>query len=175
KFDPPGVGARSVEESLLLQLTPETPHREIVRVLIQHHLDDIVHNRLPVIQRKTGFDLATIKEAIEVLKHLNLSPGAQFDSENIPYVVPDIVVERNDAGDYEVRLLDDWVPNVYISRRYLEMYRNRKEDPKAKEWLKRKIQSAQWLLESIEQRRTTLEKVTRAIVKHQRAFLDRGP
>src|SRR5262249_23274360 len=106
KFDPPGVGARSVEESLLLQLTPETPHREIVRVLIQHHLDDIVHNRLPVIQRKTGFDLATIKEAIEVLKPLNLSPGAQFASENIPYVVPDIVVERNDAGDSEVRLLD---------------------------------------------------------------------
>ncbi len=110
-----------------------------------------------------------------MLKHLNLNPGSQFDSENIPYVVPDIVVERNDAGDYEVRLLDDWVPNVYISRRYMEMYRNRKEDPKAKEWLKRKIQSAQWLLESIEQRRSTLEKVTRAIVKHQRAFLDRGP
>lgn len=175
KFDPPGVGARTVEECLLLQVTPETPHREAVRVLIQNHLEDIRHNRLPVIQRKTGFDLATIKEAIEVLKHLNPRPGAQFDSENIPYVVPDIVVERNDEGTYDVRLLDDWVPNIYISRRYMEIYRNRKEDPKAKEWLKRKIQSAQWLLESIEQRRSTLEKVTRAIVKHQQAFLDRGP
>lgn len=175
KFDPPGVGARTSEECLLLQITPETPHREIVRVLVQNHLQDIVHNRLPVIQRRTGFDLVTIKEAIEVIKHFNLHPGAQFVTDNIPYVVPDIVVERSEDGDYTVRLLDDWVPNVYISRRYLEMYRNRKEDPKAKEWLKRKIQSAQWLLESIEQRRSTLEKVTRAIVAHQRAFLDRGP
>src|SRR5205823_104678 len=63
KLDPPGVGARSLEECLLLQLTPETPHREIVRVLILNHLDDIQHNRLPAIQKKTGFDLNAIKES----------------------------------------------------------------------------------------------------------------
>src|SRR5213078_4362775 len=94
---------------------------------------------------------------------------------NIPYVVPDIAVERNENGDYEVRLLDDWTPTIYISRRYMELYRDKGADPKAKEYLKRKIQAAQWLMESIEQRRNTLEKVTRAIIKHQRAFLDKGP
>src|SRR5438132_1946274 len=78
KLDPPGVGARNLEECLLLQLTPETPHREVLRVLIQHHLEDLEHNRLPIIQRRTGFDIATIKEAFEVLKHLNPFPGAQF-------------------------------------------------------------------------------------------------
>ncbi|HEV3083653.1 MAG TPA: RNA polymerase sigma-54 factor, partial [Gemmataceae bacterium] len=78
KMDPPGVGARDSRECLLIQLTPETPHREILRVLIQNHLEDIAHNRLPIIQRRTGFDLATIKEAIEILKHLNPHPGAQF-------------------------------------------------------------------------------------------------
>ncbi len=126
-------------------------------------------------QRRTGFDLPTIKEAIEVISHLNMRPGAQFASNSIPYVMPDIVVERNENGDYEIRLLDDWTPNIYISRRCMEMYRDKKEDPKTKEWLKRKIQAAQWLMESIEQRRSTLEKVTRAIIQHQRAFLDKGP
>jgi RNA polymerase sigma-54 factor len=175
KFDPLGVGARDLKECLLLQLTPETPHRDVVRALIENHLEDIQHNRLPIIQRRTGFDLTLIKAAIEVLKHLNPRPGSQFTADNIPYVVPDIVVERREDNEYDVRLLDDWVPNIYISRRYMELFRDKGADPKAKEYLKRKIQAAQWLLESIEQRRTTLEKVTRAIIKHQRAFLDRGP
>src|SRR5438067_2354800 len=108
KLDPPGVGARDLRECLLLQLTGETPHREVVRLLVQNHLEDIEHNRLPVIQRRTGFDLPTIKEAIEVLKHLNPRPGSRFSAENIPYVVPDIAVERNGNGEWEVRLLDDW-------------------------------------------------------------------
>lgn len=175
KLDPPGVGARDLRECLLLQITPETPHREVVRLLIQNHLEDIEHNRLPVIQRRTGFDLPTIKEAIEGLKHLNPRPGAQFNAENIPYVVPDIAVERNENGEWEVRLLDDWTPNIYISRRYIELYKDKSADPKAKEYLKRKIQAAQWLMESIEQRRNTLEKVTRSIIQHQKAFLEKGP
>src|SRR5690606_38216174 len=90
KLDPPGIGARNLKECLLLQLTPETPHADVLRALITHHLDDIQHNRLPVIQRRTGFELATIKEGIEALKHLNPRPGAQFTADNIPYVVPDI-------------------------------------------------------------------------------------
>ena len=114
KLDPPGVGARSLKECLLLQLTPETPHRDIVRVLILKHLEDIRHNRLPAIQKQTGFDLNAIKEAIEVLRHLNLHPGAQFTAEKIPYVVPDLVVERNDDGDYDIRLLDDWLGREFV-------------------------------------------------------------
>jgi RNA polymerase sigma-54 factor len=175
KLDPPGVGARDLRECLLLQLTPETPHVKVLHELISHHLENIAHNRLPVIQKETGFDLQTIKDAIEVLRHLNTRPGAQFTAENIPYVVPDILVERQENGEYTVRLLDDWLPSIYISRRCIELYRDKGTDPKTKEYLKRKIQSAQWLQESIEQRRNTLEKVTKAIIHHQRAFLDKGP
>jgi RNA polymerase sigma-54 factor len=175
KLDPPGVAARGLSECLLLQLTPETRYRDVLRVLILNHLEDIRHNRLPIIQRRTGFDLTTIKEAIDALKHLNPHPGAQFTAENIPYVVPDIAVERAENGEYEVRLLDDWTPRIYISRFYIEQYRDKSADPKAREYLKRKIQAAQWLMESIEQRRNTLEKVTKAIIQHQRAFLDKGP
>ncbi len=175
KLDPPGVGARDLRECLLLQLRAETPHRDIVRELILHHLEDIQFNRLPVIQRRTGFDLIAIKEAIEALKHLNPRPGAQFVSENIPYVVPDILVERDEEGKYKIRLLDDWLPNVYIPRRYVELAKQKGSDPKTREYLKHKIQAAEWLKDSIEQRRKTLEKVTRAIVEHQMSFLEKGP
>src|SRR5262249_10174909 len=119
KLDPLGVGARKLEECLLLQVTAETPHRDVVRALIMHHLEDIQHNRLPIIQRRTGFDIPTIKEAIEVLKHLNPKPGSRFTSDNIPYVVPDIIVERREDGEFDIRLVDDWTPNIFISRRYI--------------------------------------------------------
>ncbi len=175
KLDPPGVGARDSKECLLLQVNSETPHHDLVRMLILHHMEDIAHNRLPVIQKRTGFDIPTIQAAIEVLKHLNPKPGGRFMAESIPYVVPDIIVERKDDGEYDIRLVDDWLPNVYISRRCVEMYKDKQGDPQAKEWLKKKIQSAQWLLDSIEQRRGTVLKVTRAIIQHQRAFLDQGP
>jgi RNA polymerase sigma-54 factor len=175
QLDPPGVGAREYKECLLLQLTPETPYRDVVRALIQNHLEDIQHNRLPIIQKKTGFDLKAIQEAIEVLKHLNPKPGARFHSDNIPYVIPDILVDRTEEGDYEVKLVDDWTPNIYISRRYFDMLRDKHSDEKAREFLQRKIQSAKWLIDAIEQRRSTLIKVTRAIIHHQKAFLDKGP
>jgi len=174
KLDPPGIGARNARECLLLQVTPETPHCDLVRLLIQNHMEDVAHNRLPIVQRRTGYDLPTIKEAIEDLRRLNPYPGSRFLSEHIPYVVPDIIVERNDSGEYDIRLVDDWTPNIYISRKYIDLYREKGADPKAKEYLKRKIQAAQWLLDSIEQRRSTLLKVTRAIIQHQRAFLEQG-
>ncbi|MCS7047358.1 MAG: RNA polymerase sigma-54 factor, partial [Gemmataceae bacterium] len=137
--------------------------------------ENIQHNRLPLIQKKTNLDMETIHAAIEVLKRLNPKPGAAFANDNIPYVVPDLIVEKNENGDYDVRLLDDWTPDVCISRRLLELYRDKSADPKTKEWLKRKIQAAQWLIEAIEQRRNTVTKVAKAIVAHQKAFLDKGP
>jgi RNA polymerase sigma-54 factor len=127
-----------------------------------------------MIQRKTGFDLDLIKESIESLRHLNPKPGLIFTSDTNRYIVPDIAVEQKEDGSYDIRLLDDWVPEVYVSRRYFEMSRDRQADPSTRDWLKRKIQDALWLREAIQQRRNTLEKVTRAIIEHQKAFLDRG-
>lgn len=174
KLDPPGIAARDLRECLLLQLTPETPMVDVIRVLIQNHLEDIQHNRLPLIQKKTGFELNTIQDGIEVIKHLNPRPGSQYREENVQYVVPDLVVERSENNDYDIRLLDDWTPSIYISQRYIKLYKDKQADPKAREFLKRKILAAQWLMDAIEQRRNTLLKVTRAIINHQRSFLDNG-
>jgi RNA polymerase sigma-54 factor len=178
QMDPPGVGARTLEECLLLQITEDMPHRDVLRVLIQNHLrDDIANNRLPIIQKKTGYDLDTIQEAIEIIRHggLNPKPGSAFDSSNVQYVVPDVVVEHGEDGEYTIRLVDDYVPDVYISRRWLERYQNKNTSQQERDYLRRRIQSARWLVEAIQQRRATLEKVTRAIIHHQKAFLDQGP
>ncbi len=175
RLDPPGVGARNLRECLLLQLTPDVPCREILHTLIAHHLDDLQQNRLPSIEKKTGIKIEDIKEAIEHLRRLNPRPGARFAPENAQYVVPDLIVEANEHGEYDVRLLDDHTPQLSISRYYQKQLKNKATDPAAREFIQKRIQSARWLIESIEQRRSTLLKVARAIIEHQKEFLDKGP
>jgi RNA polymerase sigma-54 factor len=176
KLDPPGVGARDLKECLLIQLTPETPLKDVVRVLVRDHLDDVAYNRIPVIQKATRFDIPTIHDAIDVIRHnLDPKPGLKFADAGTQYIVPDIVVERTDSGDYDIRLVDDWVPNIRISKRYLELYKSKGLDDAARDQLRKSLQSAQWLVSAVEQRRNTLLKVTKAIINHQRAFMDYGP
>ncbi len=176
KLDPPGVGARDLRECLLLQLTPETPSHEVLRTLISQHLDDLQHNRLPAIEKRTGFPLETIKEALEHLRRLNPRPGTVYGTDSsTQYVIPDLIVEPNDEGGYDVRLVDEHTPHLSISRYYQKQLRNKQTDPAAREFIQKRIQSARWLIESIEQRRNTLLKVAQAITDHQRVFLDKGP
>lgn len=174
-LEPSGVGARDLRECLLLQLTPEIPRHDVLQILISRYMDDLEQNRLPLIERKSGIPMAAIKDALEQLKRLNPRPGAAYSSESAQYVVPDLSVEKDENGEYVVRLEDEYTPRLAISPLYQKMLRNKSSDPQAREFLSKRIQSARWLIESIEQRRTTLLKVAKAIIQHQKEFLDHGP
>jgi RNA polymerase sigma-54 factor len=175
KLDPPGVGARNLRECLLLQLTPDVPMRDVLQVLISNHLDDLQQNRLPVIEKKTGLPMEVIKEAIEHLRRLNPRPGASFATESAQYVLPDLAVELDEHGQYQVRLLDEHTPRLTISKYYQKLLKSKQTGQADREFIQKKIQSARWLIESIEQRRNTLLKVAKAIVEHQKDFFDKGP
>ena len=174
RLDPPGVGARDHREMLLLQVTPELPFHDVVVALISNHLEDVAHNRLPVIQRKTGYALDVIKIGIEQLQQLNPYPGRGFEQRPVQRVTPDLSVERDDSGTYVVKLEDEYIPELRISAKYASMLKS-DPTPETREWIKRKVESAKWLIDSIEQRYSTLKKVAQAIVDHQTAFLDSGP
>jgi len=175
RLDPPGVGARSLKECLLLQLTPGIPYYDELRTLIANHLEDLENNRLPQITKKTGLSIEKIQEVWHELRKLKPKPGADFNESTVPSVTPDVFVERNDAGRYEVRLEDGQLPSLYISPYYRKMLRDAATNAETREYIKRKINSAQWLIEAIEQRRSTLTRVAQAIVEHQTRFLDDGP
>jgi len=175
ELDPSGVGARDAKECLGLQVTEETPHAELVRSLVRDGLEDVAYNRLPMIQKRTGHSLETIQEAILELRKLDPKPGSKFTVESTRYVTPDIIVERTDDGDYSVRLTDDWLPAVKLNKKYIGVTKDRAQPKPMRDELKRKLQSAHWLLSAIEQRRHTLIRVTQAIIAHQRDFLDKGP
>jgi len=109
------------------------------------------------------------------MHHLNPKPGAAFMEAFVPSVRPDVYVEPDENGRYIVRLEDDSLPPLRIS----EYYRRRLGDASAsaeeKDFIRKKINGAQWLIDAIQQRRSTLMKVTQHIVDYQRRFLDEGP
>lgn len=172
-LDPPGIGARDLPECLLLQMRHDPANHDLARLIITEHLEDLYNNRIPKIVKDTGHSLDEIKAAAEFIGHLNPRPGAAFSSEVSPYIIPDVAVDLVD-GEYIVQLQDDRLPRVYINSAYSRLLRDKRTSESAKEYIRKRLQSARWLLDSIEQRRNTVYKISREIVDVQRDFLDRG-
>ena len=102
RLDPPGVAARDLKECLLLQLLPGMPYYEQIRTLVRDHLEDLEHNRLPVVARQTGYAMELIQRTIQELRKLNPKPAADFSSASAPPVTPDVFVEPAEAGGYRM-------------------------------------------------------------------------
>jgi RNA polymerase sigma-54 factor len=175
RLDPLGVGAQHLHECLLLQLTPGMPMYDELHTLIEHHLEDLEHNRLPLISRKTGYSIDRIQAALTELRKLNPKPGAIHSDTHVPNVTPDVFIESNDEGHYDVRLEDGSTPSLRISKFYRDVLLDANARDEDKEYIKKKINAAQWLIDSIDQRRNTLSRVAQAIVDHQTEFLNQGP
>ncbi len=172
-LDPAGIGARDLTECLLLQLGANGGNHDLERVLVEDHLDDLRLNRMPKIVKQTGRTIEEIRESAEMVCHLNPKPGAVFTSEQPQYVLPDVRIEEENGG-YLVTMCDDYVPRLRVSNHYLRILRSPDSSREEKEYIKQKLQSAKWIIDAIQQRRSTLHRIVEEIVKHQREFLDKG-
>lgn len=174
-LDPPGIAARNLSECLLNQLSPDLENYEDLKVLIEDHLEDLAENRLPLIEKKTGLSIEQIQAAKLDFHHLNPKPGAAFLETHVPIVTPDVVVEQDETGRYIARLEDDRLPPLRISDYYRQRLADKNATSEEREFIRRKIESANWLIEAIQQRRNTVHKVAQSIVDYQKKFLDDGP
>ncbi|MEM9411459.1 MAG: RNA polymerase factor sigma-54 [Planctomycetota bacterium] len=176
EMKPVGVAARDLKECLQLQLNKiDEEFRSQVRVLINNHLENLQHNRLPQIQKATGFTIEQIKEAWTELKRLDPKPASRFASNFVPTVSPDIKLVVDENGKYVIQIDEAPSRSLHNSNYYRKLLENDQATNEEKEFIKRKITAAQWLIESIEQRRNTLHRVAQAIVDHQTKFFEIGP
>jgi RNA polymerase sigma-54 factor len=182
--DPPGTGARDVRECLLLQIEAldreasdeEAGVLETVRKLVEDHLDDVAQNRLPRIVEKTGLTLEQIKSGIEQMKRLSLAPARRLVNDSLPPIVPDAIVEYNEEQDRYIAYLNETrLPNLQLNREYALMSRDRSVPQKDREFLRTNLSNAQWLIDAMNQRRSTLLRVIGVVVEAQRDFFDYGP
>jgi len=182
---PVGVGARDLTECLLLQLAADPsygggpgrlPGEALEVRIIRDHLHDVEANRYPQMAKALDARIEEIKHAVERIRRLNPKPGAAISPQRTPPILPDVRIRWDEeAGDYVVTIEGGDTPELYISKAYRRMVKQRDLEEKTRKFVARNIRSARWLMDAIQQRRDTLQRVTESIVRFQRPFFDDGP
>lgn len=176
RFEPTGVGARDVKECLLLQIAAEHPGDEALRTLVRDHLEALERRQIPKIAKAMRITPEQVEELTRKLAKLDPWPGLEYSSGPPQYVTPDVIVEKNEeTGKFEVSLTNERVPRLGISATYPDLLRTKRLDSESRQYIKDRVQSAQWLLSSISQRQSTILRVSEAIVEVQEEFLEKGP
>lgn len=172
-FDPIGIGALNLGESLLLQLQNKGRGESLAARIVRDHFTLLTRRRIPEIARKTGADMDEVQEAIEDIGRLDPAPGRKFADDNNRVVVPDVVVEK-DEDEWKIILNNDYIPRLRISNTYKEMIARGTLSKQERDYLSERMRSGRFIINSIEQRQQTIERITREILKVQRDFFEEG-
>ncbi len=190
-FEPPGVGARDLSECLLIQLrlkegTENYYDLELAIQIVGSHMEDLTKRRYSRITRALGIQNDDLRGAMEIIEELHPNPGAlvsdAFSASNlltldtsVNYITPDLIVEKT-GEDWVVSLTDGALPSLRINASYaglLKDGRGRKDEVRS--YVSKKLNDARWLINAINQRRTTMLKVADYLVRAQMGWFEKGP
>jgi RNA polymerase sigma-54 factor len=173
-FDPSGVGARDLKECLMIQLDQKGLLDEAYEKVLGEHLEDLAANRLGAISKCMGITVKEVQEMADMIKSLEPKPGRQFASQtDTRYIVPDVLVERVD-DEYLITVNDSSTPRLMVSSYYEKLLNEAEKDSNLSKYLTDRLNSAMWLIKSIDQRKQTIYNVVEAVVKYQKDFFDKG-
>lgn len=173
-FDPPGICARDLKETLLIQIHRLGIEDRLLSSIITHHIKNLENKNYKKIASVLDTTIEKVVAAVNVIKYLEPKPGRQFATSEPHYIIPDIHVYK-DGDDFKIVMNDDGLPKLKINRLYRDAVSNGKELSKeAKTYLNDKMQSASWLIKSIHQRQKTIYSVMESIIKFQREFFEKG-
>ncbi|MBS0631421.1 MAG: RNA polymerase factor sigma-54 [Verrucomicrobia bacterium] len=172
-FDPPGIGSQTLAECLLAQLTTRGRGESLAARMLRDHFDLLSRRRIPELARKLGAAPDDIQAAIEEIGKLDPAPGRRFAEDNNRVVVPDVVVEK-DGDEWKIHLNSDYIPRLRISSTYRELIAKGTLGKGERDYLRERIRSGKFLIDSIEQRQRTIERITREIIKAQTPFFEQG-
>ncbi len=174
-LEPTGIGASNMKECLLIQMAQSGEDMSFESRLIAEHLGELLENHLPEVAAKMRCSVEQINHAIERISKLDTSPGLQVSNDQNHPITADIIVEYSDElAEYNVALVDSSVPNLKINDYYANKAKDTGADQKTREFLQNNIRSAQWIMDAIEQRKNTLLRVAKSVVKYQKDFFDKG-
>ncbi len=172
-FDPTGVAARDLQESLTLQLRQLGLDGTPTERIVAEHLRLLQNHQIPELARKMGMSIDDLREHIEVIRHLDPKPGARYNQRQPEYVMPDVYIVKVD-DQYVAVLNDDGLPQLRISSSYKRLLDKDQADADTRSYVKDRFNAARWLLKSVEQRQKTIQKVATSIINFQRDFLEHG-
>jgi len=170
-FEPAGVGARDLAECLRLQAQRQGIYDGLVAAIIDRHLDAVAAHRLKEIAAAEHVRPAEVQMAVDIVRRFNPKPGAAYGAADSAYITPDVIIRKGEKG-YEVEVEEAGVPQLHISALYRQ---SDTFDKATQKYIAGRLRAAAWLINSIEQRRTTIRRVVEEIVRRQTAYFEKGP
>lgn len=174
QMDPPGIGSRDLRECLLSQLNEKKVPPYVIH-LIKDHFNDFANHRYEQILHRLNINEDDLENARKIISRLNPKPASEESTFSNFVIIPDLILSEED-GEFQVTVNDGSIPELRISRAYLDLMAQKKNlDKETREYLKKKIESAKWFIQSIHQRRDTMIRVMKAIIEKQRDFFEGRP
>ena len=178
ELDPSGVAARNLQECLLIQARMFAEASPLIETIIREHLKELELKNYLQIARRLKVPLKDVEIAVLLISKMDPKPGAVYSEEKVQTIIPDVYVVKTGDG-YKIVLNDDGLPRLRISNFYREIMggaggQDSAEKENGKKYIREKVQSATWLIKSIQQRQKTIYKVAESIVRHQKEFFDKG-
>ena len=187
QLEPAGIGARSLQECLLLQMAQrrmDSPSKRLAHKIITSYFDEFVKKHYEKLMSRLGVDEDIFRDAIDEIKHLSPKPGNLYSEGGIdttPYIIPDFSLDYHD-GHFDLSLNSYNIPEVKINRRYVDMIRNMvsadgtvtESNREAIQFVKSKIDSAKWFISAIKQRHDTLMRTMQEILSFQQEYFKDG-
>jgi len=173
-LDPPGIAARDIQESLLLQLDRLDYYDTLPYRIVEQHMNLLETRNYAQLARETGAPLKKINEAVAIIQDLTPYPGNEFSNEQTNYVIPDVYIHKID-GEFVIQLNDEGLPHLQVSSEYQQLLKQKNAlNTESRGYLRESKRNAEWFIKSIEQRQRTIHKVMESLLKFQRDFFEKG-
>ncbi|MCX5657463.1 MAG: RNA polymerase factor sigma-54 [Candidatus Omnitrophica bacterium] len=171
---PAGVGARDVKECLLIQLRKKNKGDSIAYRVIENHLTELETQKYDKICRDLNIHMDELKAVLKEISALDPKPGKVIDGENPVYVMPDLILEQDENGNFTANLSNDYLPDIRINKYYSHLLKDTHTPDDAKKYIQEKMTSAEWIIKVIKQRQETITKIAQYIVDVQKDFFEEG-
>ncbi|MGC6455023.1 MAG: RNA polymerase factor sigma-54 [Coraliomargaritaceae bacterium] len=173
-FDPPGIGSADMRDCLLNQLSLQGRKQSLAARILRDHFELLVRRRIPDLSRKTGAPKEDVEDAIAEIGRLDPAPGKQFSADSNTVIEPDVTVYKDEYNEWQIILNNDYIPRLRINSVYKDLLAKGSLDRKEKDFLLERMRSGKFLINSIEQRQQTIERITREILDCQASFFAEG-
>ncbi|HPU55386.1 MAG TPA: RNA polymerase factor sigma-54 [Verrucomicrobiota bacterium] len=172
-FDPPGVGARDLQECMLLQLERAGQKDTLEYRIVRDFMEALGKRRIPEIARGTGVEVDEVQDALENIARLEPRPGRAYLPDNDQYVLPEVFVQKQ-GDDFIVTTNNEHIPHLRISNTYKDLMAQGDNSPEVRNYIREKIRAGKFLIKSLHQRQQTILNIAKEIVKRQREFMEKG-
>lgn len=173
-LEPTGIGAANVQECLLLQLRARGRQESLAARIIRNCWDQLLRRRIPEIARKLNAPKQDVQNALAEISKLDPAPGKRYSEDDNRVIEPDVTVEKDEHGVWQVIVHNDYIPRLRISPVYKQMLATGALKGKDREYIREKFRSGRFIMNAIEQRQQTLERIARQLLVFQKDFFEMG-